>query len=113
MPKSRFDPAVRRKIILVPEAVNDAAAAYAWYEGEAPGLGDDFLRCLEKAYALIAEHPLHYPVRFDSFRRILVRRFPYAVYFEHDDDTILIHYVFHCAQAPEKLSQRLKPPPEI
>ena len=101
---------VPRAIILVPEAVADVTAAYDWYEGETSGLGEAFLICLEEAYALIAQHPLHYPVRFDSFRRILIRRFPYAVYFEHDDKSIFIHYVFHCSQAPERLGRRLKAP---
>lgn len=94
-------------VILLPEAVTDVADAYDWYEAQQLGLGDEFLRCLERAYAAIAANPLHYPVRFDSFRRILVRRFPYAVYFEHSQETILIHYVFPCAQDPERLVRRL------
>jgi plasmid stabilization system protein ParE len=102
---------VRRAIILLPEAVTDVADAYDWYELECPGLGEEFLKCLEDAYDLVAENPQHYPVRFDAFRRILVRRFPYAVYFEFDDKSVVIHYVFHCAQAPDKLSRRLKLPP--
>jgi hypothetical protein len=67
---------VLRTVTLLPEAVTDVANGYRWYEDQEPGLGEEFLRCVERAYALIAAHPLHYPVRFDSFRRILVRRFP-------------------------------------
>ena len=98
-----------RAVILVPEAVADVAYAFEWYDHQTPGLGDEFLICLESAYALIAERPLLYPIRFDAFRRILVRRFPYAIYFEHDETTVFVHYVFHCVQGPGKLSQRLKP----
>jgi toxin ParE1/3/4 len=97
-------------VILLPEAVTDVANGYGWYENQELGLGEEFLRCLERAYALIAAHPLHYPVRFDSFRCILVRRFPNAVYFDHNEQTVFIHYVFHCAQDPERLVRRLKPP---
>lgn len=99
-----------RAIILVPEAVVDVADAYEWYEDRAIGLGDDFLNSLDVAYALIAEHPIHYPVRFDSFRRILLDRFPYAIYYEHDDQTVFVHYVFHCSQDPAKLNRRLNRP---
>jgi toxin ParE1/3/4 len=95
-------------VILLPEAVTDVANGFDWYEDQEPGVGEEFLRCLDRTYALIAAHPLHYPVRFDSFRRILVRRFPYAVYFEHAEQTVFVHYVFHCAQDPEKLVRRLK-----
>jgi hypothetical protein len=101
---------VLRTVTLLPEAVTDVANGYRWHEDQEPGLGEEFLRCVERAYALIAAHPLHYPVRFDSFRRILVRRFPYAIYFDYNEQTVFVHYVFHCAQAPEKLVRRLKPP---
>jgi hypothetical protein len=59
---------VRKQVILVPEALTDAAGAYSWYEEQAVGLGDQFLECLEATYALVAEQPLTYPIRFDSFR---------------------------------------------
>lgn len=99
-----------RDIVLLPEAVADVAEAYQWYESQHAGLGDEFLGCLAAAYSRIAAQPLHYPVRFDSFRRILLRRFPHAVYFEHDAATIFVHYVFHCAQHPGKLTRRLRKP---
>jgi plasmid stabilization system protein ParE len=98
---------VSRAIILLPEAVIDADHAFKWYDRQSKGLGDDFLANLERAYKLIAENPAHYPVRFDSFRRILVKRFPYAIYFDYDDNTVFVHYVFHCAQNPDKLMIRL------
>jgi len=99
---------VPRAIILIPEAFSDVTNAYSWYEQQKSGLGEEFLACLEAAYSRIAENPLRYPRRFDDVRRILLKRFPYAVYFEHDNNTIWIHYVFHCAQSPEKLLKRLK-----
>ncbi len=73
-----------------------------------PGLGEDLLSELEHAYELIAENPQHYPIRFDTFRRILVRRFPYAVYFHADSIATHVHYVFQCAQDPAKLPERLR-----
>ena len=96
-----------RAIILLPEAVIDAGNAFKWHDQQASGLGNDFLADLERAYQLIAETPAHYPVRFDSFRRILVKRFPYAIYFEYDDKAVFVHCVFHCAQDPVKLMSRL------
>ena len=96
-----------RAIILLPEAVIDAENTFKWYEHQAKGLGNDFLGDLERAYQLIAENPAHYPVRFDSFRRILVKRFPYAIYFEYNDKAVFVHCVFHCAQNPDKLMSRL------
>ena len=98
---------MRRQVILIPQALLDASDAYEWYEQQDLGLGEEFLRCLEAAYAKISDSPEQYPIRFDSFRRILIRRFPYAVYFEHDDQHIWIHYIFHCSQDPARLRERL------
>ena len=97
-----------REVILLPEAEADLNEAYWWYEEQDSGLGDEFLRCLETAYSRISESPLHYPIRFDDFRRILIRRFPYALYFEYDEKTIVVYYVFHCSQDPGKLLKRLR-----
>jgi hypothetical protein len=99
---------VSRTVILLPDAVADVAEGHHYYERKQPGLGEQFLVELDCAYGLIAADPLHYPLRFDSFRRMLVRRFPYAVYFDYDDTAIYVHYVFQCAQDPEKLAQRLR-----
>ena len=64
---------MRRAIILLPEAVTDVADAYAWYEEENPGLGEDFLNCLQDAYALIAEHPLLETLVFENRELLLAR----------------------------------------
>lgn len=52
----------------------------------------------------------HFPVRFDDVRRVLVCRFPYAVYFYHDDMNVFVTYVFHMAQNPRKLLERPRNP---
>lgn len=35
------------RVIYTPEAENDVAESYNWYEGCEPGLGEEFLRCIE------------------------------------------------------------------
>jgi plasmid stabilization system protein ParE len=102
---------VPRQIILTSEAKADIRDAYDYYEEQDHGLGDDFLGCLESAFLQIAHHPTRYPVRFDNFRRILIRRFPYADYFEHDDSAVYVYYISLFAKsskANEKIAQDLK-----
>jgi len=99
---------VPRQIILASKAQSDIREAYVWYEEKAEGLGDEFLNCLDAAFSLVAASPHIYPVRFNIFRRILIQRFPYAVYFISDDRMIRIYYVFHTSQNPEKLAARLR-----
>ena len=90
------------------EAKQDAQTAYKWYEAQAEGLGEDFLACLDASFQQISKNPQRFPIRFDSFRRILLRRFPYAVYFDFDDHTAYVYYIFHCSQNLAKLMKRLQ-----
>ena len=73
-----------RMLIFLPEVESDIGDTYWWYEEKDIGLGDEFLRCLDVAFSRISHDPEHFAVRFDDIRRILVRRFPCAVYFYHD-----------------------------
>jgi hypothetical protein len=35
------------RVIFTPEADDDVAGSYDWYESQEPGLGEDFLRSVE------------------------------------------------------------------
>jgi plasmid stabilization system protein ParE len=89
---------------LVPEAKTDIADACFWYEEQSLGLGMEFLRCVEAAILSIHRTPLIYPVVHETYRRALVRRFPFAIFFEVDDseNRCVVYSVFHCSQNPEK-----------
>ena len=95
--------------ILVPEAKADVADAYLWYEDQSLGLGMEFLRCVEAALLSIQRTPLIYPMVHETYRRALIRRFPFAIFFEIDDseDRCIVYSVFHCSQDPEKWRGRL------
>ena len=51
-------------LILLPEAKNDVAEAYSWYEEQSLGLGSEFLRCVEAALTSIQRAPRIYPVKY-------------------------------------------------
>jgi len=91
----------------LPEARQDIADAFAWYEQQSLGLGLEFLRSLEAMILSIQRHPLMYPTVFADYRRALVRRFPYAVFYEVAPQHIVVYAVFHCSQDPEKWKARL------
>ncbi len=87
--------------------MDDVAASYDWYECRDPGLGEDFLRCVESCALNIQRHPRLHPVALHEFRRALVRRFPYEIFYESTTDAIIIYAVFHCSQDPQKWRTRL------
>ena len=95
------------RVIYTEDAESDVAASYDWYESREPGLGKDFLRCVEACVLTIQRHLLLYPVAVDGFRRALVRRFPYEVFYEPTANVIVIYSVFHCSQDPQKWRTRL------
>ena len=95
------------RVVYLPEASADVASAYAWYEERAPGLGEDFLRCVEAAVLTLQRHPQLHPLAVDGFRHALIRRFPFEIFYEPTPDAIVIYAVFHCSQNPGKCWKRL------
>ena len=95
------------ELITTPEAGEDIAEAYAWYESRRPGLGEEFLGCVDACIEAIRRAPRMNPVR-ENYRRGLVRRFPYAVFYEYTADKVTIYGVFHTARDPRKWRQRLR-----
>jgi plasmid stabilization system protein ParE len=55
------------RVIFTPEADDDVAASYDWYESQEPGLGEDFLRSVEACVNGIQRHPEMYSVAIDEF----------------------------------------------
>ena len=94
-------------LIIAPEAEQDSADAYGWYEGRRPGLGEDFLSCVDACIQGISRAPDMHMVVHETYRRALVRRFPYAVFYEHAGNTATIYAVFHTSRDPDKWRQRL------
>ena len=95
------------ELILAPEAEQDVTEAYVWYEGRRAGLGEEFLSSLDACMASIGRRPEMYRAVHDGYRRSLIRRFPYAVFYEHTESRVTIYAVFHTARDPDKWRQRL------
>jgi plasmid stabilization system protein ParE len=95
------------KLFFAPEAERDLAEAFAWYEEQRPGLGEELLRCIEACIEAIRRTPGIHSVVHESYRRGLVRRFPYAVFYEYRNERIIVIAVFHTARDPNKWRGRL------
>lgn len=95
------------KLIVAPEAEQDVTEAYGWYEGRRTGLGEEFLSCVDACIQAICRTPEMYAPIHEYYRRGLVRRFPYAVFYEYAADTVTVYCVFHTSQDPDKWRHRL------
>jgi toxin ParE1/3/4 len=93
-------------VVFRPEAEEDLRRAYRWYEEQRAGLGQDFLLCIEAVVAAINENPSRFPAVHKEVRRALLRRFPYAVFYLLQDDSISVLAVFHCSRDPQYWQSR-------
>ena len=69
-----------RNLIILPEAEQDTAQAYVWYEDQELGLDEEFLRCVDACIQFTRRRPGMYQVVHESYRRAEVRRFPYVIF---------------------------------
>lgn len=95
------------RLRLAPEVTQDLAQGYDWYEQRRPGLGEEFLESVETAFDAIRRDPKSCPEVFQSYRRALVRRFPYCVFYEVLHDTVTVYCIVHAARDPEKWRRRM------
>lgn len=70
------------ELIIASEAEQDLAETYAWYEGRRTGLGEELLSCVDACIEAIRRMPEMHTVAYENYRRGLVRRVPYAVFYE-------------------------------
>ena len=95
------------ELVIAPEAELDIAEAYVWYEGRRDGLGEEFLSSVDACLESIRRRHEMYPVVHEGYRRALIRRFPYAVFYEPSEAAVTIYAVFHTSRNPDKWRQRL------
>ena len=95
-------------LIFAPEAELDIQEAYGWYEERRPGLGEEFLSCVDACLQQVCRMPEMHVKVFKEYRRALIRRFPYALFYEFADGKVTVYCVFHTSRDPEKWRQRLE-----
>jgi plasmid stabilization system protein ParE len=93
-------------VVLRPAARDDLIGSLAWYESQRPGLGSEFLGCVDAALAAIARDPGLATEVADGVRRVLIRRFPFGIYFLSEPDRVVVLAVLHQRRDPRIWRQR-------
>lgn len=86
---------MRYDLRFLPEVEEDAIAGYSWYEEKAYGLGEEFLRMFYACASELTRNALLYQKVYGDFRRRLLRRFPYAIYFRIENTKVVVFGLFH------------------
>jgi plasmid stabilization system protein ParE len=88
-------------------AEHDITRAMAWYSAEQEGLGLEFLQSVDEAIRQVQVNPGAYRKRRREYRGILLKRFPYTLYFRVVGDTVRIAAVLHHRRGPAARRRRL------
>ena len=83
-----------------PSAAADLDEVRLWYERQQPGLGSAFAGEVTQALRAILAHPEAGARVTRRTRRWWLRRFPYALYYHHDNDLIVLVACLHGRRAP-------------
>lgn len=95
------------KIKILGSASRDLVDGYRFYEMQAEGVGVYFLDSLYSDIdSLIISAGMH-SVHFWKYNRLLSKRFPFAVYYRVEDQTVLVYAVLDCRRRPAWIRTRL------
>lgn len=83
------------RVILSPDAKEHIRSAIRWYSHQDFDLSLRFNAERHGVFGRIARNPYQFPVTHNLMRRALMKRFPYAIYFNVDADAVLIVAVLH------------------
>ncbi|PYS24804.1 MAG: recombinase [Acidobacteria bacterium] len=90
------------------EADAELAEARQWYAHQRADLDIEFMERIDDALSRIVRNPHLYPIVYRTLRRAVVRRFPFAVFYETTADEIQIIAVFHSRRDPKKWKSRVE-----
>ena len=89
-------------LVIKEEAARETIESYLWYEARVEGLGESFLGELDKCYSAVLQNPEAFQKQYKSFRQANIRRFPFVMTFEIENDDVVVYSVFHTSRNPRK-----------
>ncbi len=95
------------KIYILDQAEDDLVDGYNFYENQEEGVGTYFLDSLYSDIESLILYAGIHQKRHKSYRRILSKRFPFAIYYTNSKDEIKIHAVIDCRKDPAWIRGRL------
>ncbi|HZR45920.1 MAG TPA: type II toxin-antitoxin system RelE/ParE family toxin [Candidatus Manganitrophaceae bacterium] len=93
-------------VIIRPEAENDLAEAFSWYEEQRRGLGHDFLLQVDAGLRFLERNPESHPPEYQETRKHLIKKFPYKIIYLVKDGKIIVLAFFHAKRNPKTLKKR-------
>jgi plasmid stabilization system protein ParE len=95
------------KIVILPSARDDLADGFRFYEQQEEGLGGYFLESLFSDIDSLRLYAGIHPKIFGN-HRLLSKRFPCAIYYAEQSETVFVKAVLDCRRDPQFHRQRLR-----
>lgn len=76
---------------------------FEWYELRQKGLGYKFLESIENSIKNLLLFPQLYEICHANFRRCVIKRYPYSIFYTIEAENIIIHAIFDNRQNPKNL----------
>ena len=103
-----------RRVRILEEAADEAAAAADWYDKEREGLGTEFSDAVNAAIDLIEEDilplaPLPGASAAKGAKRLILKRFPYEIAVVERESEVVVIAVAHHSRIPGYWRNRIHP----
>ena len=96
------------KINILKSASQDLINGFNFYEKQSEGLGKFFIDSLFSDIDSLTIYAGIHQINFNKYYRLLSKRFPFAIYYQIKDSTVLVHAVLDCRRSPSWIRKKLK-----
>jgi hypothetical protein len=95
------------RIRILESAIVDLEAGKNFYDRQEAGVGDYFQDCLiSDIDSLVLYGGMHRKVF--GFHRLLSKHFPYAIYYLHEGDVVVVYRILDCRRDPQRIRRSLE-----
>lgn len=94
-------------LLVHPSARSDIISGGRFYERQRPGLGLHFAETVFNEIDSLLHYSGVHPLFGPEIHRMLIRRFPFAIYYTLSDEIISVHAVLDCRRNPTWTKSRI------
>ena len=96
-----------KRLEIHPSALAEMKSALNWYLARSEAAARKFAVEVDRATGMVVESPGRWPVGEHGARKIVLRRFPFAIVYREKQDTIQLLAIAHGHRRPEYWRDRL------
>lgn len=89
------------KVVISSIAREELYESASWYNSRKDKLGLEFIIEVDAVINAIKSNPLLYAIVYRDFRMAFTKRFPFEIFYSIENETVVIHHIFHASRNPE------------